>query len=57
MTDSDIIKTYGEEEAAAGGFRRAVPLSVIDAVASRLGVTRQRVRDVMTAHWTGQGAG
>ncbi len=57
MTDSDIIKTYGEEEAAAGGFRRADPLYVIDAVASRLGVTRQRVRDVMTAHWTGQGAG
>jgi hypothetical protein len=57
MTDAQIIKTYGEEETAAGGHLRADPLYIIDAVVSRLGVDRKRVRDVMVAHWTGQGAG
>ena len=57
MTDSDIIKAYAAEEQALGGRYRADPLQIIDHVSSNLGVDRQRVRDVMTAHWTGQGAG
>ena len=57
IPDAAIISAYAEEEQAAGGQFKADPLHVVDRVSSRLGVEKSRVRDVMRAHWTGQGAG
>jgi hypothetical protein len=56
MTDSDIIAAFKAEELRLGSMSHDTA-AVIRNVAYERGITTQRVRDVMTAHWTGQGAG
>jgi glycosyltransferase involved in cell wall biosynthesis len=54
---SAIITDYERREAEAGGLAKADPRAIAEAVAQALELPYERVRDVLSAHWTSKGAG
>jgi hypothetical protein len=52
-----IIETFERIEEEAGGLWQSQPSMTLDKTAIELGLSLEKVRSVMTNHWTNTGAG